>query len=45
MNSVVLVANLAAVGLAGCALWSIRHEINERATTYYAWMVTPAPVA
>ena len=42
MNSVVLVANLAAVGLAGFALWSIRHEINERATTYYAWMVTPA---
>ena len=42
MKSVVLVANLAAVALAALALWSIRHELTERATTRLAWVATPA---
>jgi hypothetical protein len=42
MKIVVLLSQLAAVGLAGLALWSIRHELNETATTRLAWMVTPA---
>jgi hypothetical protein len=39
---IVLFFQLVAVGLAGLALWSIRHEITERATTRLAWTVTPA---
>ena len=42
MTSVVLLAQLAAVALAGLALWSIRHELSEKATTRLAWMVAPA---
>ena len=42
MNAVVLLAHLAAVALAALALWSIRYELNEEATTRGAWMVTPA---
>ena len=34
--------NLAAVLLAALALWSIRHEYTERATTRLAWAATPA---
>lgn len=34
--------NLVAVLLAALALWSIRHEYNERATTRLAWAATPA---
>lgn len=41
MKSFVLIANLVAVGLAALALWSIRHEFNQRATTRLAWAVTP----
>ncbi len=42
MKTFSLVANLLAVGLAGFALWSIRHELTERATSRIAWVVTPA---
>ncbi|MDP1753028.1 MAG: hypothetical protein Q8L22_26545 [Reyranella sp.] len=42
MKIVVLLTQLAAVVLAALALWSIRHELNERATTRLAWVVTPA---
>ena len=42
MKIVVVLAHLAAVGLAGLALWSIRHELTERATTRLAWAATPA---
>lgn len=38
MKSVALIAQLAAVLLAALALWSIRHAINERATTRLAWV-------
>lgn len=37
-----LLFHLVAVLLAALALWSIRHELNERATTRLAWVVTPA---
>lgn len=37
-----LVFHLAAVLLAALALWSIRHELTERATTRLAWAATPA---
>ena len=37
-----LLFNLAAVLLAALALWSIRHELTERATTRLAWAATPA---
>ena len=37
-----LVFHLAAVLLAALALWSIRHELTERATARLAWAVTPA---
>jgi hypothetical protein len=37
----ILVSNLATVLLAAIALWSIRHELNERATTRLAWAFTP----
>lgn len=39
---IVLLFHLVAVLLAALALWSIRHELNERATTRLTWMVTPA---
>lgn len=42
MKSVVLLAQLATVVLAALALWSIRHELSEKATTRRAWAVTPA---
>ncbi len=42
MKSVVLLSQLVALLLAALALWSIRHEVNERATTRLAWVVTPA---
>lgn len=38
----VLLLQLAAVALAAGALWSIRHELSEKATTRIAWVVTPA---
>ena len=42
MKSVLLVSQLAAMLLAALALWSIRHEITEKATTLLEWAVTPA---
>jgi hypothetical protein len=42
MKSAIIIAHLAAVVLAGLAVWSIRHEITEKATTRLAWAVTPA---
>ncbi|MBI3196863.1 MAG: hypothetical protein HYZ40_05005 [Rhodospirillales bacterium] len=42
MKSVLLASQLAAVLLAALALWSIRHEITEKATTLLEWAVTPA---
>jgi uncharacterized membrane protein len=42
MKSIVLLCQLAAVVLAALALWSIRHELNEKATTRLAWVVPPA---
>jgi hypothetical protein len=39
---IVFFFQLAAIVLAALALWSIRHELNERATTRLAWAVTPA---
>jgi ABC-type polysaccharide transport system permease subunit len=42
MKTVLLAYHLAAVLLAAIALWSMRHEFNERATTRLAWAVPPA---
>ncbi len=39
---VVFFFQLAAIVLAALALWSVRHELNEKATTRRAWVVTPA---
>ena len=40
--NVLLVSNLAAILLAALALWSIRHELSEKATRPLAWLITPA---
>jgi len=40
--SLLLLLNLATVALAALALWSIRHELTEKATTRLAWAATPA---
>jgi hypothetical protein len=42
MKPLVLLAHLLAVGLAAYAVWSIRHELTEKATTRGAWAITPA---
>ena len=42
VKSVVLLYQLTAVGLAGVALYSIRHEVSEKATMRLAWVATPA---
>ena len=42
MNIVLLLTNLAIVLLAATALWLIRHEFTEKATTRLAWVFTPA---
>ncbi len=39
---IVLFSQFVAVVLAALALWSIRHELTERATTRLAWAATPA---
>jgi hypothetical protein len=36
-----LASHLAAVVLAAVALWSMRHEITERATTPFNWLLSP----
>ena len=42
MKSVVLLYQLAAVMLAARGLYSIRHELSEKATMRLAWVATPA---
>jgi NAD/NADP transhydrogenase beta subunit len=42
MKTLVLLSHLIAVGLAALALWSIRHELTEKATRRLTWAVTPA---
>lgn len=43
--TVLLLAHLAAVLLAALAVWSIRHELSERATSRLAWPLPPALAA
>ena len=40
--TILLVFHLAAVLLAALALWSMRHELHERATGHLVWAVPPA---
>ena len=40
--TILLVYHLAAVLLAALALWSMRHELHERATVHLVWAVPPA---
>ncbi|OFX02703.1 MAG: hypothetical protein A3D94_01090 [Alphaproteobacteria bacterium RIFCSPHIGHO2_12_FULL_66_14] len=42
MKSVLLLSHLAVVLLAALALWSMRHEFTEKATTRLEWAYTPA---
>jgi hypothetical protein len=42
MQTILLVAHLVAVLLAGLALWSMRHELGETAATRLEWLVPPA---
>jgi hypothetical protein len=42
MHILFLVAHLAAVLLAALALWSMRHELCETATTRFEWLLPPA---
>jgi hypothetical protein len=42
MNSLLIIYHLAAVVLAAFVLWSIRHEITEKAATRFDWAVPPA---
>lgn len=42
MKSVLLLSHLAVVLLAALALWSLRHEFTERATTRLEWAYAPA---
>ena len=42
MNTILLVAHLAAVLLAALALWSMRHELSEKAANRVEWMLPPA---
>ena len=42
MNTILLVAHLAAVLLAALALWSMRHELSEKAASRFEWMLPPA---
>jgi hypothetical protein len=41
MKNVLLMYHVAAVLLAALALWSIRHELTEKATTRLAWAFPP----
>lgn len=45
MQIIFLVAHLAAVLLAGLALWSTRHELSETATGRFGWLLPPALAA
>lgn len=42
MKSVLLLSHLAALLLAAIALWSMRHELSEKAAGYLAWLLPPA---
>jgi hypothetical protein len=42
MNTILLVAHLAAVLLAALALWSMRHDLSEKAANRVEWMIPPA---
>ncbi len=42
MKTVLFASHLAALVLAALALWSIRHEISERAGTRFDWVLAPA---
>src|SRR5260221_28019 len=42
MKTILIVCHLAAILLAGLALWSMRHELTERAATRLEWAVPPA---
>jgi len=42
MQTLFLVAHLAAVLLASLALWSMRHELNETAANRFEWLLPPA---
>lgn len=42
MKTVFLLAHLTAVLLAALALWSMRHELSERAATRLQWVIPPA---
>src|SRR5213079_560158 len=42
MKSVLVVSHLTAVLLAALALWSMRHELTERAATRLEWAIPPA---
>jgi len=41
MQTILLVAHLAAVLLAALALWSTRHELGETAATRFEWSLSP----
>jgi hypothetical protein len=42
MKNVLLVSHLTVVLLAALALWSMRHELTEKATTRLGWALPPA---
>jgi hypothetical protein len=42
MQTILLVAHLAAVLLAALALWSMRHELSEAAANRFEWLLPPA---
>ena len=42
MKTVLLVSHLAVVLLAAVALWSMRHELSEKAVTGWGWALPPA---
>jgi hypothetical protein len=41
MQTILLVAHIAAVLLAALALWSTRHELSETAATRWEWLLSP----
>src|SRR5258707_1243690 len=42
MKTILVVCHLTAILLAALALWSMRHELTERAATLLEWAVAPA---
>ena len=41
MKSAFFIAHLSTILLAACALWSMRHEVTERAATRLEWAIGP----